>query len=90
MAHCPECEAVLDIDMEEVEEGQLVSCPDCGWSLRSSIRIQWSSIWRDDDVDDDGKTSEEDEEEIEDEEMDYEDEEDDDEGEEESDDGFDG
>ena len=33
MAHCPECEAVLDIDVDEVEEGQLVSCPDCGVEL---------------------------------------------------------
>jgi alpha-aminoadipate carrier protein LysW len=33
MAHCPECEAVLDLELDEVEEGQLVSCPECGVDL---------------------------------------------------------
>lgn len=33
MALCPECEAVLDLDLDEVEEGQLVSCPECGVEL---------------------------------------------------------
>ena len=33
MAHCPECEAFLDLDMDEIEEGQLVSCPECGIDL---------------------------------------------------------
>jgi len=27
---CPECEYNLDIDAEEVEEGEIVSCPECG------------------------------------------------------------
>jgi len=33
MAHCPECEAVLDLELDDVEEGQLVSCPECGVDL---------------------------------------------------------
>lgn len=33
MAHCPECEAVVDIEGDDVEEGQLVSCPECGVDL---------------------------------------------------------
>ena len=33
MTHCPECEAVLDLELDDVEEGQLVSCPECGVDL---------------------------------------------------------
>jgi alpha-aminoadipate/glutamate carrier protein LysW len=33
MAHCPECEAVLDLELDDIEEGQLVSCPECGVDL---------------------------------------------------------
>lgn len=27
---CPECEYNLDLDPEEVDEGEIVSCPECG------------------------------------------------------------
>lgn len=30
MVLCPECETDLDIDAEEVAEGEIVSCPECG------------------------------------------------------------
>jgi len=30
MVLCPECESDLDIDEEEVEEGDVVSCAECG------------------------------------------------------------
>ena len=30
MVLCPECETDLDIDPEEVEEGEIVSCVECG------------------------------------------------------------
>ena len=30
MVLCPECEADLDIDVEEVDEGDVVSCTECG------------------------------------------------------------
>jgi alpha-aminoadipate/glutamate carrier protein LysW len=30
MVYCPECENNLDIDEEEVDEGEIVSCPECG------------------------------------------------------------
>ena len=33
MAKCPECGAVLDIDVDEVEEGEILSCPDCAVDL---------------------------------------------------------
>src|SRR5262249_60795263 len=30
MAICPECETALDVDEEELDEGEIVSCPECG------------------------------------------------------------
>ena len=29
MAHCPECSANIDLDEDEVEEGEIMSCPEC-------------------------------------------------------------
>ena len=29
MLKCPECAAVLDVDQDEVEEGEIMSCPEC-------------------------------------------------------------
>jgi len=33
MACCPECEASMDIEEEDVEEGQRMDCPECGAEL---------------------------------------------------------
>ena len=30
MPSCPECDNVLDIEMDEVEEGDVVACEECG------------------------------------------------------------
>ena len=30
MVACPECENNLDIEEDEVDEGEIVSCPECG------------------------------------------------------------
>jgi alpha-aminoadipate/glutamate carrier protein LysW len=30
MPNCPECENGLDIEMDEVEEGDVVTCEECG------------------------------------------------------------
>jgi len=27
---CPECDTKLDLDEDDVEEGELISCPECG------------------------------------------------------------
>ncbi len=29
MVHCPKCAAALDVDEDEVEEGEILSCPEC-------------------------------------------------------------
>jgi alpha-aminoadipate/glutamate carrier protein LysW len=30
MVLCPECETKLDVEEEEVDEGEVISCPECG------------------------------------------------------------
>jgi len=30
MVYCPECETNLDIEEDEVDEGEIISCPECG------------------------------------------------------------
>ena len=30
MILCPECESSIDVDQEEMDEGEIVSCPECG------------------------------------------------------------
>jgi len=30
MALCPECDTDLDLDEDVLEEGEIVSCPECG------------------------------------------------------------
>jgi alpha-aminoadipate/glutamate carrier protein LysW len=30
MVFCPECESDLDLEVEEIDEGEIVSCPECG------------------------------------------------------------
>jgi alpha-aminoadipate carrier protein LysW len=33
MAHCPECDAKIDMEDDDVEEGQTLDCPECGAEL---------------------------------------------------------
>jgi alpha-aminoadipate carrier protein LysW len=30
MIYCPECDTNLDLDEDEIDEGEIVSCPECG------------------------------------------------------------
>ena len=34
MVTCPECEIQIDIDEEELDEGDLITCQECGAELR--------------------------------------------------------
>jgi alpha-aminoadipate carrier protein LysW len=54
MPTCPECDAAIDIDEEEVEEGQLVDCPECGAELEvvSTNPVQVELVKDDEDDDD--------------------------------------
>jgi alpha-aminoadipate/glutamate carrier protein LysW len=78
MVNCPECEAVIDVEEDDLDEGDVLSCDECGASLRvaSLNPVELES------ADDDGEELDEDEDEDEDEEeddLDYDEEEDEDE-----------
>lgn len=76
MATCPECE-FDEIDTQEFEEGDTVSCPECGKSL-VVMGLDEVEVADDDDLDDDDE-DDEDEEDEDDEDEDDEDEDDEDE-----------
>jgi alpha-aminoadipate carrier protein LysW len=60
---CPECENNLDIDVEEVEEGDVVACDECGteYEIVGVDPLELSKV--EDGIDEDDDYSEEDEEE---------------------------
>ncbi len=33
MAQCPDCEALIDVEDDDVEDGQTLDCPECGAEL---------------------------------------------------------
>jgi alpha-aminoadipate/glutamate carrier protein LysW len=60
MPTCPECDAMIDIEEDLVEEGQSVQCPECGAELEvvniSPVELDILGRGEDDedgDVDDD-------------------------------------
>jgi alpha-aminoadipate/glutamate carrier protein LysW len=60
MPACPECDAMIDIEEDLVEEGQSVQCPECGAELEvvniSPVELDILGRGEDDedgDVDDD-------------------------------------
>ena len=64
MATCPECE-FDEIDTEDFEEGDTLSCPECGKSLvmTGADELDVAGDEDDDDLDDDDLEEEEDEDE---------------------------
>jgi alpha-aminoadipate carrier protein LysW len=63
MPSCPECENVLDVDVEELEEGDVIACEECG-SEYEVVGVEPLELSRvDADIDDDDDVFEEDEEE---------------------------
>jgi alpha-aminoadipate carrier protein LysW len=74
MVNCPNCEAVIDLDVEELDEGDTLTCDECGADL-SVTGLDPLELETSEDED-------EDEEEEDDEDVDYDEEEDEDEEEE--------
>jgi alpha-aminoadipate/glutamate carrier protein LysW len=64
MPSCPECENNLDIEMDEVEEGDVVACEECGTEFEV-VGVEPLELTRvDDELDEDEEEGfEEDEEE---------------------------
>ena len=76
MATCPECE-FDEIDTEELEEGDTLSCPECGKNLvlAGADELEFADDDDDDDLDDDDEEEEledEDEDDVDDDELDEE------------------
>ncbi|MCL4845055.1 MAG: hypothetical protein KJ066_00840 [Acidobacteria bacterium] len=64
MAICPECDADIDVDDLDVEEGDVISCEDCGSNLRViSVDPVEFDVFEDDEDDEDDLDDEDDEEE---------------------------
>jgi alpha-aminoadipate/glutamate carrier protein LysW len=62
MPACPECDAMIDIEEDLVEEGQTIECPECGAELEvvSADPVELDVLTRgeddeDEDVDVDNK-----------------------------------
>ena len=69
MATCPSCEAPdLEVDEYELEEGEIITCPECGTSLEVTglSPVEFDVVSDDDDDDDDEDEEEDDEDEDED------------------------
>jgi alpha-aminoadipate carrier protein LysW len=64
MVLCPECESDLDLDEEEVEEGDVVSCTECGtdFEVVTADPLELHAVSEDDDDDEDKDEDEEEEE----------------------------
>jgi alpha-aminoadipate carrier protein LysW len=46
MAVCPECENALSVDVEEVEEGDVVLCDECGaeFEIKSTDPLELTKV----------------------------------------------
>ena len=65
MTSCPECESELDIDVDEVEEGDVVACDECGteYEVVGVEPLELSKVEEGFDEEDDEYTNEDEEEE---------------------------
>ena len=54
MPICPECDTDLDLDEEELDEGEIVSCPECGsdFEVITKHPLELNPV---DDLDEDGR-----------------------------------
>jgi alpha-aminoadipate carrier protein LysW len=64
MPTCPECDAMIDIEEDQIEEGQAVECPECGAELEVvSVEPIEFDVLRNEDEGEEDIDDEEDEEE---------------------------
>ncbi|MBV9302937.1 MAG: hypothetical protein JOY62_04095 [Acidobacteriaceae bacterium] len=75
MVTCPKCEAVIDVEEEELDEGDVLSCDECGASLTvaslNPVELELEDEEDDDDEDFDYDEDEDEEEEEEEEEEEW-------------------
>jgi alpha-aminoadipate carrier protein LysW len=60
MVICPECESDLDIEEDEVDEGEIVSCTECGsdFEVVAIEPLELTKVEEDDDDDDEEEEKE--------------------------------
>lgn len=75
MVNCPACDALIDVDEDELDEGDPLSCDECGASLRVTS-VDPLELESDDDLDEEDEEDFDDFDEDEDEEEEEEEEED--------------
>jgi alpha-aminoadipate/glutamate carrier protein LysW len=63
MVLCPECETDLDIEEDDVEEGDVVSCAECGtdFEVVTTNPLELNKVEDEEDDDEDGDEDEEEE-----------------------------
>jgi lysine biosynthesis protein LysW len=85
MVNCPQCDAVIDVDEDELDAGDVIECEECGAALRVlstdplELEADADDEDEDDDFDDDDDDDDDEEEDEFDEEEDLDDDDDDDE-----------
>ena len=66
MVECPVCDGNIDVDEEDVDEGDTISCDECGADLRvvstDPLELASAEEAEEDDEDEDGFVEEEEEE----------------------------
>lgn len=62
MVLCPECETDLDVEEDELDEGEVISCAECGsdFEVVGVEPLELTRIQDDDDEDEDDDKDEED------------------------------
>ena len=80
MATCPECDAEVEVDEDDVDLGDEVSCPECGQTLVISNTDPLELDFAPDDDEDEDEDDEDDEDDDEDEDDELEDEDEDEDG----------
>lgn len=62
MASCPDCEALLDVEEDDVEQGEVINCPECGVELEvvntNPIEVELVEDEEEDEEDDDEEEEE--------------------------------
>lgn len=63
MVLCPECETDLDIEEDDIEEGDVVSCSECGsdFEVVTINPLELNKVEEEDDEDEDDEDEEEEE-----------------------------
>ena len=84
MVNCPQCDAVIDVDEDELDAGVVIECEECGAALRvlstDPLELEADADDEDEDdedFDDDEEEDEEDDDEFEEDELEEDDDDDD-------------